>query len=182
MNYLNYILLSLFLLMQVACQRSDMKVVTEKIQYDVNIKSPDPQYDWWIQNLVGPQREQLVDLIIEGSKAGKWQAYDYFNNPIDVQEVRSIFSDTMVITMARNTSPYELYDSLIVYNIIPEDILRLRFMEEWSINYENLAFNKKIVGIAPVARRLDFNGIERWQPLFWIYTDEDFIQKIKNNK
>ena len=118
-------------------------------------------------------------LIVDGAKAGKWQAYDYFNNPIDAQEVRSIFSDTMMVAMARNIPPYEMYDTLIIYNILPEDIRRLRFMEEWSINPDNLKFEKKIIGIAPVASRLDFNGIERWQPLFWIYTDEEFIRELK---
>ena len=181
MKFWNYILLSLFIILQVACQRNDMNLVTEKIQYVVNIESPDPEYDWWIQNLVGPQREKLVDAIIDGAKAGSWQAYDYFNNPISAQEVKSVFADTMVVTMARTTPPYELYDSLIIYKILAEDIVRLRFMEEWSINYENLAFEKKILGIAPIARRIDGNGVERWQPLFWIYTNDEFIKGIKEN-
>lgn len=171
----------LFVLAQAACQHNEVELITEKIQYDVNIKSPDPEYDWWIQNLVGPQRDKLVDLIIDGAKAGKWQAYDYFNNPINAQEVKSIFSDTMVVTMMHQEPPYEMYDTMIIYNILPGDILRLRFMEEWSINPDNLSFSKKIIGIAPVASRLDFNGIERWQPLFWIYTDEKFIQGLKSD-
>lgn len=179
MRFGYYVLFVLFLFVTTACQHDKTEVITEKIQYDVNIKSPDPEYDWWIQNLVGPQRERLVDLIIDGAKDGKWQAYDYFNNPIGKQEVRNIFSDTMVVTLMKTEPPYDLFDSLIIYNILPEDIIRLRFMEEWSINPDNLNFSKKIIGIAPVASRLDFNGIERWQPLFWIYTDEKFIQELK---
>lgn len=166
------------MLTQIACQNDKTEVITKKIQYDVNIKSPNPEYDWWIQNLVGPEREKLVNIIIDGAKAGKWQAYDYFNDSIDKYEVQQIFSDTMVISMMKDTPPYELFDTTIIHNILPSDILRLRFMEEWSINPENLAFEKKVVGIAPVASRLDFNGIERWQPLFWIYTDKEFIKGI----
>jgi hypothetical protein len=181
MRYGYYALFLLFVLAQSSCQLDDNMIITEKIQYDVNIKSPDPEYDWWIQNLVGPQREKLVEIIIEGAKAGKWQAYDYFSDPINPQEVRSIFSDTMVVTMMDNEPPYEMFDTLIIYNILPEDILRLRFLEEWSLNPDNLNFSKKIIGIAPVASRLDFNGIERWQPLFWIYTDEKFIKELKTN-
>ena len=175
MKKVTILIITLFLLVQISCQNNKNEIITKKIQYDVNIKSPDPEYDWWIQNLVGPEREHLVNLIIEGAKAGKWQAYDYFNNPIDKNEVRSIFSDTMVVSMMKTNPPYELFDTLIIYTISSSDIQRLRFMEEWSINPHNLAFNKKIIGIAPVASRLDFNGIERWQPLFWIYTDENFI-------
>lgn len=181
MKYGYHTLLFLFLMTLYACQHDRIEVITEKIQYDVNIKSPDPEYDWWIQNLVGPQREKLVDLIVDGAKSGKWQAYDYFNNPIDKFEVRDIFSDTLIVTMAHNTPPYDLFDTMIIYNILPEDIIRLRFLEEWSVDPENLNFSKKIIGLAPVARRLDFKGVERWQPLFWIYTDEKFIKDLKIN-
>ncbi len=181
MKYIFNIVFISFLLVLFGCEQDDKTVITEKIQYDVNIKSPDPEYDWWIQNIVGPDRDRLVELIIDGAKSGKFQAYDYFNNPIDKYEVRAILADTMAVTMIRKVPPYESYDTMIVYNILPDDVLRLRFMEEWKINSKNLEFEKKILGLAPIARRLDFQGIERWQPLFWIYTNEDFIKKLKNN-
>ncbi len=172
---------SLLLVVQFGCKDNKNEVVTKKIQYDVNIKSPDPEYDWWIQNLVGPERDKLVSLIVKGAKEGKWQAFDYFNDPIDKYEVRQIFSDTMVISMMKTQPPYELFDTMVIHNILNSDIIRLRFMEEWSINPKSLAFSKKVIGIAPVASRLDFNGIERWQPLFWIYTDEEFVKSLINN-
>jgi len=179
MKYLSYIFLVTVVIFQVGCQHNNTEVITKKIQYDVNIKSPDPEYDWWIQNLVGPEREKLVNLIVSGAKSGKWQAYDYFNDSIDKYEVQQIFADTMIVQMMKNTPPYEVFDTMIVHSILLTDIQRLRFMEEWSINPENLAFEKKVVGIAPVASRLDFNGVQRWQPLFWIYTDDDFIKGFK---
>ncbi len=163
------------------CVNSNYETITKKIQYDVNIVSPDPEYDWWIQNLVGPEREKFVDLIVDGARSGKWQAYDYFNNPITVEEVNAVFSDTMAVTMMSKEPPYEVYDTLIINNILKSDIKRIRFLEEWYVNPESLEFEKKILGIAPIAQRLDFNGIVRWQPLFWIYINEDFITKLKNN-
>jgi len=175
-----YLFFALLILTQYGCQDNKGELITKKIQYDVNIKSPDPEYDWWIQNLVGPERDKLVNLIVEGAKEGKWQAYDYFNDPIDKYEVRQIFSDTMIISMMKTEPPYELFDTMVIHNILTQDIVRIRFMEEWRINPENLYFSKKVVGIAPVASRLDFNGIERWQPLFWIYTDDEFIKELKS--
>ena len=179
MKYLNHILFFFLLITIFGCQQKENEIITKKIQYDVNIKSPDPEYDWWIQNLVGPEREKLVGIIVDGAKSGKFQAYDYFNNPIDRFEVANIFADTMVVTMMRENPPYEPFDTMIVYNILNEDIKRLRFLEEWRLNPENLKFEKKIMGLAPVASRLDYYGIERWQPLFWIYTDEETINKLK---
>lgn len=182
MKQISILLLLSVVIMLVGCQQEDKQVVTKKIQYDVNIKSPSPDYDWWIQNLVGPEREKLVNIIIDGAKAGKWQAYDYFNEPINKIEVANIFSDTTVVTMMREVPPYKVFDTIIINNILKEDVLRLRFLEEWKMDPENLNFEKKVLGIAPIARRFDFNGIERWQPLFWIYTDEDFIAELKNSK
>ena len=76
--------------------------------------------------------------------------------------------------------PYEYYDTVIVYKIQRDDILKIRFLEEWKTDSKNLSFEKKVLGIAPVARRIDPMGIERWQPLFWIYINDDFIRSLKN--
>jgi len=162
-----------------SCQHDEKELITKKIQYDVNIKSPDPDYDWWIQNLPGPQRENLVDMIMDGALNGNIQAYDYFNEPISAYDVSKIISDTAAFTLMSQKPPYEYYDTLIVYRIEREDILKIRFLEEWHMDPRNFAFEKKILGIAPVARRIDRMGIERWQPLFWIYMDDDFIKKLK---
>ncbi|PIY32820.1 MAG: hypothetical protein COZ08_06365, partial [Bacteroidetes bacterium CG_4_10_14_3_um_filter_42_6] len=74
---------------------------------------------------------------------------------------------------------YELFDSLVIHTIERDDIQRIRFMEEWTIDPATLQMEKKIYGIAPIARRIDAQGIERWQPLFWLYTDKDFINQLK---
>lgn len=180
MKQLIVLLLSIiFMSTLVSCIQSKSEVVTEKIQYDVNIKSPDPDYDWWIQNLPGPQREKLVETIINGALDGSHQAYDYFNNPISPADVASILSDTTVVRLTQVEPPYETYDSTIIYNIVREDILRIRFLEEWRMNPEDLSFEKKIVGIAPIARRVVMD-MERWQPLFWIYTDKEYEEKLSN--
>ena len=162
------------LLFATSCQQNNNSIVTKKIQYDVNIKSPNPEYDWWIQNLPGPERESLVEMIIEGAKSGKFQAYDYFNNPISKSEVNSAFADTMRLKLMKIEPPYEEYDTTIIQIIRNEDIQRLRFMEKWEINPNNLKIEKTVYAIAPIAKRIDMNGIERCQPLFWIYTDETF--------
>jgi len=160
-----------------SCKQDNKKVITQKIQYDVNIKSPDADYDWWIQNLPGPDRENLVGKILEGAKSGKFKAYDYFQNPISAAEVRSLMADTIVLRLMETEPPYKEYDTTIVNVIHLEDIQRLRFLEKWEIEEESLQIEKTIYAIAPIARRIDFNGIERWQPLFWIYTDESFLKK-----
>lgn len=176
----NILLFAVLLIIGSSCVQDNLKLITEKIQYDVNIKSPDPEYDWWIQNLVGPERENLVDIILDGALEGKFQAYDYFYQPITPDEVRGLFADTLMLTFRQLEPPYELFDSVVIQTIERADIQRLRFMEEWKMNPDNLDFEKKIYGLAPVARRVDSQGTVRWQPLFWIYTDEEFVTKLNH--
>jgi len=161
-----------------SCNNDTSNGIAKKIQYDVNIKSPNPDYDWWIQNLPGPEREILVEMIIEGAKSGKFQAYDYFNEPISKYDVRSILSDTVILTIERTTPPYDIYGTSIVNTVYNEDLQRLRFMEQWEINPVNLKIEKKILAIAPIAKRIDMTGVERWMPLFWIYTDDDYLKSF----
>jgi len=175
------VLLMLILILGSSCQ-DNKEIIAERIQYDVNIKSPNPEYDWWIQNIPGPQRERLVDLLIDGVVAGDINAYDYFYSPLTKQEVASILSDTTFYTLLDEEPPYNERDTISVYTISKEDILRVRFLEEWLVDPDNLTTEKKVLGLAPIAKRFDANGIERWQPLFWIIIDEDFKKEIEKSK
>ena len=167
------------LLMFASCHSKNEEIITQRIQYDVNIKSPNPDYDWWIQNLTGPQRERLVKTILQGAVSGKFKAYDYFYQPLDRQAVAHILSDTVVVKVRESYPPYAIKDTLIISHIRVKDIQRLRFMEEWYINPETMQFTKEIKGIAPVARRLDAEGNVRWQPLFWIFPDPKTVKNLQ---
>ncbi len=162
-------------------QHHEPVVVTKRIQYDVPIKNPDPEYDWWIQNLTGPRREQIVDLILDGAKSGKYKAYDYFFEPLSAKQVAGILSDTVVRKLRKETPPYELYDTTIITTIHPKDILRLRFLEEWRTDPSSLKFEKIIMGVAPIARRIDQFGNERWQPLFWIIPNAEDAASMRKS-
>lgn len=164
-----------------SCQSNREKVVTKKIQYDVAIKSPNPNYDWWIQNISGPQREALVRMILKGALDGKYPAYDYFYKPITKQNVAQILFDTVRKEIREKSPPYDLKDTLIVNRITWKNIEKLRFMEQWSMNPKDLSFRKKVVGIAPVARITDAAGNVRWQPLFWIFPDKNYLKKMNQN-
>jgi hypothetical protein len=161
-----------------SCQPKEKEMIANKIQYDVNIVSPDPSYDWWIQNLPGPQREKLVNMILDGALSGKYPAYDYYNQPLTIGQLKDIMSDTISYTIMDENPPYAEHDTLVINNIMREDIRRIRFLEEWKVDPETMQFEKKILGVALIAKRPDLMGMERWQPLFWIYTDKEFLEKL----
>lgn len=174
-----YLLFLLVLTLVFVSCREQPQLITERIQYDVTIKSPSPDYDWWIQNLEGPAREKLVRNLIEKALKGELPVHDYFNNPLDPRQVGYILHDTMLYRLQRQEQPYEFYDTLVIHHIFEADVLRIRFLEEWYYEPGSMQITKKVLGIAPVARRFDSQGIERWQPLYWIYTDKRYPAALK---
>ncbi len=180
MKKIFFALLAITVIMTSCTEKHQPMLITKKIQYDVNIKSPNPEYDWWIQNLVGPDREKLVDMIIDGAKNGKYKVYNYYYQPISADKVADILSDTLVRKLQHTSPPYEFYDTLIIHRIRNSDIEKIRFMEEWRTNPATMNFEKIIRGICPVARRIDAMGNAHWQPLFWIFFDKKFVKQLQD--
>lgn len=170
------------LLLSPSCRQKKGELITRRIQYDVNIKSPNPDYDWWIQNIAGPQREKLVKMILQGAVSGKYKAYDYFFQPLSKQAVSRILNDTIAVKIRDTKPPYAMKDTLMATHIGIKDIRRLRFMETWHVNPETMQVTKTVEGIAPVARRFDATGKERWQPLFWIFPDKEAVKALQQER
>lgn len=150
------------------------KEITKKIQYDVYIKAPNPDYDWWINNIPGPEREALVDWIFELVNSGEFKAYDYFNKELTPEEFSSIGTDTLLMTLMRTKEPYEKYDTTVVKTLDRKDIVKVRFLESWHYNQDEKVIEKEIIAIAPVRERLNSEGeFLANEPLFWVYFDEE---------
>lgn len=169
----NWILMSMVLIMISSCKQETVKtIITQKIQYDVSIISPNSSYDPWIQNIAKTQRLKLVSGILAAAYEGKVAAYDYFNNPLSIEELKSIGSDTIYRTLTRNSPPYAEYDTVIVSKIEISDIVKIRFLEEWYLDEQNLLIEKVVIGIAPVVDKFDSEGnFIGLFPMFWIYKD-----------
>jgi len=150
-------------------------LVTKKIQYDVPIMNPDATHDWWIKNIEGSDREELLNNIFGRVLSGDVQAYDYFNEPLNIGQVESILTDTLLQVLQRTTSPYAEYDTMIIKKIEPNDVTLLRFLEEWKIDEKTLQIDKKVYAISPVLE-VKINGRNVTRPLFWIYTDKSILK------
>lgn len=167
-------LLILVALITTACDPGNSKdrliPITNKIQYDVYIDSPNPDYDWWINNLPGPQRDELVEWIFDMAYNGKLQAYDYFRQPLTTDQVKNVGIDTIYLSLMRETKPYDVYDTMVIHAFDRNDVNKVRFLEEWSFNEAKNAIFKEVVAIAPVLERFDAEGnFIANEPLFWLY-------------
>lgn len=160
---------------------SDKNKVTERILYDVTIVNKDQDFDWWVQNIEGAQREKLLSDIFGAIESGKVQAYDYITNkPLSKKEIDALLKRTDTISFESPAPPYEIIDSVITTELNKKDIEKIRFLEEWYMDSSTLAFSKKVVGICPmIAKYGDNNEFRGYMPLFWIFFDEKYPAAIR---
>jgi len=177
--YKYYLFISIvFLIALTACSGNSHKkeILTEKIQYDVPVINSDPQLDWWINNIEGSKREPFLQRIMEAAAKGEVRVCDYFNKPLTPQQIMATGSDTIYQTLLRNYPPYDEFDTMIVRSISYMNIVKIRFLEEWTWNRKSLEMNKKVLGIGPIISK-EIGGEKFNQLLFWIYLDKRFPEK-----
>lgn len=150
-----------------SCKRQQPEVLATRIQYDVPVQNNDPQLDWWVNNLEGSKREPFLKRVIEAAKKGEVKTFDYFNNPMTPAQVTASLSDTVYQTFARNYPPYEEYDTMIIITTDYKDIQKIRFLEEWRWDPENMTMQKEILGFGPLIQK-EVAGATFNQLLFWI--------------
>ncbi|MCX6230013.1 MAG: hypothetical protein NTZ33_00585 [Bacteroidetes bacterium] len=154
-------------------------LITKKIQYDVNIISNDKSCDWWVNNIETSDREYFLKTIIDVASKGKLRTYDFFMNPLDKKKFAHLLHHTDTVLMQRLTEPYENFDTIVKVDFDQNSIVKIRFVEEWSLNTQSFKFYKKVLAICPMIEGLDDKGnVRGYTPLFWIFFDES----IKNAK
>ncbi|HRZ78057.1 MAG TPA: hypothetical protein P5248_11855, partial [Bacteroidales bacterium] len=151
------------------------EVVTRRIQYDVTIKSPDPTYDWWVQNIEGQDREALVRDLLSAAYEGRVKAWDIFHQPLSPEQVKAIGNRTDTLTYQRSEEPYDLYDTVVTQTLSLNDITRIRFLEEWRSDASGFGLSKRVIGICPLLERYGPEGeLRGYMPMFWIYYDPEY--------
>jgi len=156
------------------------KVLTERIQYDVLIKTPDPDFDWWVQNIEGSKRESFIKTFLKLATDGKVKAYDYFNNPLTTQQVKNIDKRVDTITVPDLKDPSKDKDTIVKTVLDIQRITKIRFLEEWSLDEKKMSFDKKVVGLMLMKENYDENAqLRGYSPLFWIYFDDSYPAKMK---
>lgn len=183
-NILIAMLFSLMLGLIISCNKpaaESGELVTKRIQYDVFIVSPDPEFDWWVQNIEGSGRETFVKNILSGASSGKVKVFDFFTyKPLAAEDIKNILRRVDTIALENPDPPHELRDTVLVKEIGTHDISKVRFMEEWYMNKESLVFSKKVIGICPLVEVFTENGdFKGNKPLFWVFFDDRYPAELK---
>ncbi len=152
---------------------TDNMLITKKIQYDVFIKSIEKGKDWWVDNIEPTDREKFLKTILDEVAKGKIKTYDFFLNPLDKKKFNNLLHRTDTVTLQRITEPFEDYDTVYKVDFDQKSILKIRFIEEWSLNTQTFKFYKKVLSICPMVEGLDDKGnLRGYTPLFWIFFDD----------
>ncbi len=157
-------------------QSSKKVLITKRIQYDVFIKNTDSLKDWWMDNIEQTDREKFARMIIDKISSSKIKLYDFpFNTLLKDEDRKNILHPLKTVTLKRNKPPYDSYDTTIIQPLTPDKIIKIRFLEEWTLDPDAFELNKNVLGIAPITETYGPDGAFRgYTPLFWIYFDEHY--------
>ncbi len=159
-----------------SCGNKKGSVLTERIQYDVTITSPEKDLEWWVQNLENNKREIVVKSLVNVSKAGKNKVYDVLTyKEMTAEQIEERCKRKELMTLTRDYPPYEEFDTLVTNELQLSDITKIRFLEEWYLNEETGMITKKVIGMCPMLESYTESGELRGHlPLFWISYVKNF--------
>lgn len=120
--------------------------------------------------------KSFITVIMDALKQGKITAYDISGTdellvPITYNEIIARQTDTVHKMMRRPYPPYDEYDTIIVTQFDPTQVLRLRLKEDWYFDSKRSQMLVRIEAFCPVMLK-EHNGQQVPVPLFWIsYAD-----------
>ncbi len=114
----------------------------------------------------------FINVVLDGLKESQFTAYDVSNTdellvPTSYKDIVAKQSDTSYITQRRSSPPYDEYDTVIIRDFDPSQVMRLRIKEDWYFDKQRSQMMVRIIALCPVLM-VEKDGKEIPQPLFWI--------------
>jgi gliding motility associated protien GldN len=114
----------------------------------------------------------FINVVLDGLKENQFVAYEISNTdellvPTSYKDIISKQSDTSYITQRRSYPPYDEYDTVIIRDFDPSQVMRLRIKEDWYFDKQRSQMMVRIIALCPVLM-VEKDGKEIPQPLFWI--------------
>jgi len=120
--------------------------------------------------------KSFITIIMDALKQGKITAYDISATdellvPITYSEIIARQTDTIHKTLRRTYAPFDEYDTTIITEFDPTQVLRLRLKEDWYFDSKRSEMLVRIEAFCPVMLK-EHNGQQVPVPLFWVsYAD-----------
>lgn len=130
---------------------------------------------WYRENILPGERLAYLELLLEKAKMGELKLSTMDGKAVDSTQIDALFYSNDTVTLARPYPPYDEYDTVMrVEKAKVENILALRFKEEWTYDATSLEIHKKVLAIAPVIMKVtmdeNYNEVIDWTgtPAFWV--------------
>jgi len=161
--------------------------ITKTIAYDVSISNKNmitvdtygEKTPYYFANIEPTIRKQLVELFLSACFENKVPAYDYFFTKLSKTEISNIKEkkDTLQIPVPNSL---DIKDTVIISIPNISNINRIKFLEQWEIDKNTLAFRKTVIAISPSEEMFDdFGNLRGYKPLFWLVFDEKAVKSLR---
>ena len=91
--------------------------ITEKIQYDVNIKNTDNDLDWWIQNIEGPQRDKFINFVFDNVEETRIKIFNMNQQQVSLENIVSNLFTFDTIQLQKNGKKKQIIDTVFVSSL-----------------------------------------------------------------
>ena len=175
MNIRTLTVLLTFSVLLFSCKNEKkIKTITEKIEYEVQIKNNEQDSDWWIQNIEGSDREKFINLIFDAVNDKKIKIYS--NDCNEVVQIEDVYKKII----SYDTINTKFQDTVLLTNPLKlKNITYFKFKEKWIFDEKTLLITKNVLGYSPVfINQLNEHQIKI--PLFWIIPDTSITIDAKN--
>lgn len=162
--------------------------LSKNIEYNVSISSQyffrhDPYSSasaWDRYNIEASSRITYLKMLLEKAESDALKLTTMDGKPIESADLSDYFYTDDTVTYTRDHAPFDNYDTVIrAKKFGPENIINLRFKEDWSYNPRTFAVTKKIIAVAPLVSNITWNDETKTEeieypgkPAFWINFDE----------
>jgi len=116
-------------------------------------------------------RVNLITLLMDGLKENMIRAFDsdQLSAQKNFQEIMSTLSSSDSVTLYREYPPYDPFDTVLVKDFDPSDVLMFRLKEFWFFDKQRSVLECRIMAMCPVTVEYDDQGeFKGFKPLFWV--------------
>lgn len=168
-------------------QSSGQVITIDNIAYDVitdntlqMIQEPyGTGLPFYFSNIEPLYRSLIIDALIDAGLQKRTKTFDFTFKELSDEELRFIEKKEEVHSYW-NERAGQMEDSIHVQTLDRQQILRLKFAEQWSFDKQTLRFTKSVIGVAPSVLSYDVQGdFKGFRFLFWLAFDQETFRKLR---
>jgi hypothetical protein len=168
-------------------EKAEEMVVTKNIAYDVYLDNTLPvisgaygtKLPFYFFNIETSLRKEIINYVLDAGFDKKTPVYDFFMTPMSDQDLELLKEQKETVFYEDPKNPGTELDSIRITTLDRTQIVRLKFIEEWTLNKTSLKFSKRIIAVSPSVISYDEYGEFRgYKFLFWLVFDESRAQSL----